>query len=273
MARWASLVEQKRQEQPVLLVDTGDFYAPRETADQETKDRCFFRAMKLLQYDAVAIGEYETRIGLDELARIARGYTIPLVCSNIVDRERKKPIAPTSIVREIGGRPGFFGRRGAVRVGILSAALPGYIYRYGAADRYYVIDPRLAALETAMKLRADGCDLVVALSHSSWERSLDFAKDVPGIDIVLNSHGSHEHTYEERVGTTVVIDSGPKEYSFTEVDVTFRGDSLDVKAADKCKELLARPGDPRFLALEERCAAELKRPSPRKRPVPAKSGS
>ena len=32
MARWASLIEQRRSERPVLLIDTGDFYRARDIA-------------------------------------------------------------------------------------------------------------------------------------------------------------------------------------------------------------------------------------------------
>jgi 5'-nucleotidase/UDP-sugar diphosphatase len=261
MARWASLVDKKRSERPVLVIDTGDFYAPRETAFQETKDRYFFRAMKMLRYDAVGIGEYETRLGLDTLLTIARGYEIPLVSSNILDKEQKKPVAPASMVKEVGGRRGLFGRRGGVRIGIFSVALPGYVYSAGpdAPKRYYVVEPKLAALEATLKLRARGCDLIVAVSHMNWDRSVELAKEVPGIDIVLNSHSSHAGTHEERVGSTFVIDSGPKEYSFTETDVTFAGDSIAVTAADICSTALKSPGDARFLELEKEYSAEMKR--------------
>ena len=272
MARWASLVDRKRSERPVLVIDTGDFYVPRETAFQETKDRYFFRAMKLLRYDAVGIGEYEIRIGLDKLVTIAKGYEIPLVSSNILDKAQKKPVAATSMVKEVGGTRGLFGRRGGVRLGIFSVALPGYIYGAGAdaPKRYYVVDPKLAALEATMKLRAQGCDLIVAVSHMNWDRSIELAREVPGIDIVLNSHSSHAGTHEERVGSTFVIDSGPKEYSFTEADVTFAGDSIAVVSADICSTALKSPGDARFLELERNYSDEMKQLNVGTRPATVK---
>jgi 2',3'-cyclic-nucleotide 2'-phosphodiesterase (5'-nucleotidase family) len=261
MARWASLIDKRRLEQPVVVLDTGDFYAPRKTEFQETKDRYFFRAMKLLRYDAVGIGECETRIGLDALTTAAKGYRIPVVSSNILDKSRRKPIAPTSLIRDVGSSRTLFGQTGGVRVGICSVALPGYIYGQGAdgSTRYYVIEPKLATLEATMKLRAEGCDLIIVISHMNWDRSIELAKDVPGIDIVLNSHSSHPRTHEERVGSTFVIDSGPKETSFTEAAVTFAADSITVTAADSCVAAPNVPGDSRFLELEKRYSEEIKR--------------
>ena len=261
MARWASLVEERRRERPVLVIDTGDFSVPPESPFREVRNRYFLSAMKLLRYDAVGIGGRETAAGLEGVLADARSYGIPLVNSNILTRGHKKPAATTSIIRVLGGTKTLFGRRGAARIGIFSVALPGFIYRSGpdVPKQYSVVDPKVAALEAVTALRARGCNLVVAVSHLGWPASLELARDVHGIDIVLNGHRSHKATYEERVGSTVVVDTGDNESSFTEVSVTFAGDSLVVTSTDVCSVAVKNPGDPRFLELQEKYAAEIKR--------------
>jgi 5'-nucleotidase/UDP-sugar diphosphatase len=263
MARWASLVEKRRSERAALVIDTGDFSLPPDTRQRDLKERYFFEAMKLLRYDAVGIGEFETRAGLEGRLAAAKRYGLPLVNSNILDRTVRKPVAPESIVRDIGGSRTLFGRRGAVRVGIFSVVLPSFIYRDGAdgARRYNVIDPKLSALVAAANLRTQGCDLVIAVSHLGWQKSLELAREVPGIDVVLNGHREHKRTHEKRVGSTVVVDAGEKEWSFTEVAVTFNGDSLVVSAADVCGAALALREDPRLAGLQKKYAEELDRPS------------
>ena len=265
MARWASLVEKRRSERAVLLIDTGDFSLPRDTKQRDVKDRYFFEAMKLLRYNAIGIGECDTRAGIEGLLATAKRYDLPLVSSNIFDRAMKGPLTSESIVRDIGGVRTLLGRRGAVRVGIFSVVLPSFIYRNGADDaqRYSLIDPKLSALAAATNLRTQGCDLVIAVSHLGWEKSLELAREVPGIDIVLNGHRFHKRTYEERVGSTVVVDTGEKEWSFTEVSVTFNGDSLVVAAADVCGAALALREDPRLAELQKEYAKEIKRTSSR----------
>jgi 5'-nucleotidase/UDP-sugar diphosphatase len=270
MARWASLVEKRRNERAVLVIDTGDFSLPPDTRQRDLKERYFFEAMKLLGYDAVGIGESETRAGIEGRLAAAGRYDLPLVSSNIFDRILKKPVASESIVKDFGGSRTVLGRRNAVRVGILSVALPAFIYRDGAdgAQRYNVVDPKLAALAAATNLRTQGCDLIIAVSHLGWQKSLDLAREVPGIDIVLNGHREHKRTYEERVGSTVVVDTGEKEWSFTEVVVTFDRDSLVVASADVCREALALREDPRLARLQREYAEELNHHSsnaPRKR--------
>jgi 2',3'-cyclic-nucleotide 2'-phosphodiesterase (5'-nucleotidase family) len=258
MARWASLVDKRRSERGTILIDTGDFSLPHDTRSRALKERYFFEAMKLLRYDAVGVGDVETRDGFLAAAERRR---LPLVSSNLRDRATKESPAAESIVKEVGGSRTLFGRRGAVRVGIFAVVLPSFVYRNDPNNRpkYDVIDPKLASLAAAANLRARGCDLVIAVSHLGWGNSLELARDVPGIDLVLNGHRDHPRTHLERVGSTAVVDAGEKEWSFPEVTVTFHGDSLEIAAVNACGEALAMPADPRLGRLQENYAAELRR--------------
>jgi 5'-nucleotidase/UDP-sugar diphosphatase len=260
MARWASLIERRRSEKPVLFIDAGDFFPAHRGIHQEIDDRYFFKGMKLIGYDAAGVGEQETAVGLEKAGAAMAGCRVPLVSANIIDKARKVPAAPQDIVKDIGGERTLFGRKGGVRVGIFSVALPGFIYRGGPAisKKYYVVDPKLSALEAVTKLRSRGCDLVIAISHQGWRQSLDLARDVPGIDLVLNGHPSHKRTFCERVGRATVVDPGEKEYSFTEVSVTFSGDSIAASAIDVCGALLSTPGDQRFIELQRDYEKEVK---------------
>jgi 5'-nucleotidase len=260
MARWASLVDKRRSERGTLLIDTGDFSLPPDTRNRDLKERYFFEAMRILRYDAVALGEVETQ-GNFLAAAERRG--LPLVSSNLRGRATKNPPVPEWIVEEVGGSRTLFGRRGAVRVGIFAVVLPSFVYRDPEArSAYTVIDPKLAALAAATNLRSQGCDLVIAVSHLGWRSSLELARDVPGIDIVLNGHREHSRTHMERVGPTAVVDAGENAWSFSEVSVTFDGDSLAVAAANACGEALALREDSRLTGLQEKYAAELRRARP-----------
>jgi 2',3'-cyclic-nucleotide 2'-phosphodiesterase (5'-nucleotidase family) len=261
MARWASLVERRRRERPTLLIDTGDFSLPPGTGNRALKERLFLDGMRLLRYDAVGIGESEIRAGLDAVSTAADRHGIPLVCSNLIDRTVGRPALPTTIVKDVGGKRTLFGRTGTVRVGIFAVVLPTLVYGAapGVAARYEVVDPRLAALEAVTNLRRDGCDLIVAVSHQGWPRSLDLAREVPGIDLVLNAHREHADPYMERIGSTYVVDGGETERSFTEVEVQFAGDTLSAAVTNVCPDALATPGDPRFLKLQARYTKELTR--------------
>ena len=260
MARWASLVEQRRGERPVLLIDTGDFYPARPMANQEIKDRYFFKAVTLLRYDAIGIGEYETRNGARRIMEAVERRRLPFVSTNIMEKDSGKRIAAPFRIRTFGERRTVFGRTGGWRVGVFSVVRPEFVYGFGdnPAKDYYVVDAKIAALEAVNRLRGRGCSLIVAISHQGWDKSVELAGDVPGIDIVINAHWSHGLTYGKRVGKTLVIDPGQRETSFTEIEVTFKPNFPEIIASARCGSLLKNPGDPRFLKLEADFAKEMR---------------
>ncbi|RJR30881.1 MAG: hypothetical protein C4574_01745 [Candidatus Latescibacterota bacterium] len=261
MARWASLVEARRRERPTVLLDTGDFYFGADVRHREMNDRYLFRSMRLLGYDAAGVGESELRIGLDELRSRAGPHAPPLVAANLLDRRTRERALPGEIVKEFSGVRTASGARGRLRVGVFAVVFPPPWHR-GLADgssRYAAIDPKLAALESAARLRADGCHVVVAISHLGWEESVALAREVPGIDVVLNGHRTGRTMRFERAGRTAVVETGAKEQFFTEVTVIFGADSLEISASNRCPDALATDGHPKLLSMQKRYSEEVRR--------------
>ena len=144
-------------------------------------------------------------------------------------------------------------------MGIFSVVLPAYIHEIDEdIHKYYdVRDTKMTALEMASTLRGQGCDLIIALSHLGWENSVELAKSVPGIDIVINGHRTHNGMHHELVGETIVIDTGINRTSFTEIDVKIEDGKARYNAREMGKTLLSLDGDPYFLSLEKSYEQEL----------------
>lgn len=253
MARWATLIEQRRDERPVLLVDTGNFCSRKHAKDQDVQDRFFFEAMKLLRYDALAIGENEILFGKKRLLETSRRNGFELVAANIIEKKSQTLLTASYVIKEIGGTNLLFTRIGALKVGIFSVVQPSLVY---SADRltreYYEIeDPQVVALRTASELRKNGCDIVIALSHQVWDRSVQLAGKVPGIDLVVSSHRINVNTHSEMHGGTLLVGPGETKTSFTEI----RADRIDgrweITAVDRGPELLELADHPRFSGIEK----------------------
>ena len=55
------------------------------------------------------------------------------------------------------------------------------------------INYKRCGTEYARRLREeDGCDLVIALTHMRVQHDEKFAREIPGVDLVL---GGHDHEY------------------------------------------------------------------------------
>jgi 5'-nucleotidase/UDP-sugar diphosphatase len=253
MASWASLIDETKRMRPVLLLDTGDFTRSIRTPETDLMNTYFFRGLKMMKYDALNIGPNEILFGRDNLLKTADHYDLPILSTNIFDKRGDGYLGPRWITKEVGGRKTLFGRKGSVKVGIFGVALPGFIYSIDeAVPKYYTVeDPRLAALEAVTALRAEGCDLIVALAYMGWDKSLDLAKDVHGIDIVINGRRSHLATQSQMVDSTLVVDTGEKRTTFTEIVVKYAEGKHSATALNRGKAVLQQKKRPDLMKLEK----------------------
>jgi len=211
VARLASLLEQRRAaagEQPVLLLDGGDFSMGTlfHTVTRETGGE--LRLMTELGYDAATLGNHEFDFRPAGLAAMisaahkAKGDALmPLLSSNLgFDPERPEDdslqahydagrIAPYKLIDKGGIRFGLFGLLGNNAVAVSPMIKPA---RFA--------DPLETAKATVGKLREEGAEVVILLSHmgvvqqadGSWRgEEVELVEQVPGIDIVV---GGHSHT-------------------------------------------------------------------------------
>lgn len=215
LRRIAMLKEERAKEPDLLLFDSGDFsqgsaYYTMFKGDVEVG------LMNQMGYDAVTIGNHEFDFGLENLARIFRMATFPIVCSNydFTGTPCEGLVKPYVILKRKGVKIGVFAVAPKME-GLVSAKnCPGVKY----------LDPGQVALETATMLKKDmKCDVVVCLSHLGWNsnRDQDDQYMVPRsryIDVVL---GGHTHTYMEKLeylndmdGRSVPVDQNGKHAIF-----------------------------------------------------------
>ena len=260
MARWASLIDIRRTERPAILVDTGDFCYPRARRNGQFEDDYFFEGMRLMRYAAAGIGSNEIRYGRERLLERAAEADLTLLGTNIIDKRGNGTLGRPWTIVQAGGRRTPFGREGGIRIGIFSVTLQHFIYGVDPlAQKYYeVIDPRLAALEAISHLRERNCDLIVAISHQGWDKSVAFAEQVPGINIVLNGQQSHPAAFGEMHGGAFVVDTGPHRTTLTEVTVVWRDGVPAATVTERGGEALRMPERPDLKELQQRYEREAK---------------
>ncbi len=185
LVRRATLVNQLRQESPnVLLFDCGDF-------SQGTPYYNLFRGevevqlMNQMGYDAVAIGNHEFDFGMDNLARILKMATFPVVSANysVEGTVLKGLVKPYVVLKRNGLKIGVFGLSPQLEGLVQADQCKGVVFK----------DPIATANEVATHLRKkEGCDVVICLSHLGFETDKNqLIPQTQYIDVVL---GGHSHT-------------------------------------------------------------------------------
>ena len=186
------LKDQRREDPDLLYFDSGDFsqgspYYTMFKGDVEVG------LMNRMGIDAATIGNHEFDFGLENMARIFKMVTFPIVCANydFTGTPVEGLVKPYVIIKRKGVKIGVFG---------LAPQLDGLVSKQTCEGVRY-LDPVAKALEVATFLKEKKkCDLVICISHLGWK--MDVTDDLAAIagsrniDLVL---GGHSHTYLEEL--------------------------------------------------------------------------
>ena len=210
LARTATLIAAARAEaETCLLLDNGDFLQGSPMGDLEAQrnnaeqPHPMIAAMNALGYDAATLGNHEFSNGLAYLLRQLGQARFPVVSANISRQLGDTPIMdqtllPHSVIllRSLSdGR----GNRQLIRIGVLGLVPPQTTQwdHQQLGDTLVTRDIVEAAAAHVPKLREQGADIVIALSHSgiaapsanaNLENATAALAALPGIDALVAGH-------------------------------------------------------------------------------------
>ncbi|MEV4811492.1 bifunctional metallophosphatase/5'-nucleotidase [Micromonospora avicenniae] len=215
VAKLATLINQIRAERrgkATLVLDAGDtiqgtplatFYAKQEPITSTGEKHPMARAMNIIDYDAVTLGNHEFNYGLPLLDLWIRQLGFPALAANAVNAKTGKPAFTPYVIKKVSlglAAP-------ALRVGILGLTNPGVaIWDRGNVEGKLRFDDMI---DTAAKyvpiMRQRGADIILISAHggdsgtSSYGPELPnenpvalIAEQVPGIDAILFGHAHNE---------------------------------------------------------------------------------
>ena len=186
----------------VVLLDAGDF-SQGSTYVSLSKGATAVELMNAVGYDAVTLGNHEFDYGFPQLkANLSYSAADFLVtCVNLVDDEGAPIFAPgaTAPVTDADDNPLFnLTVMGVATPETQTKANPALMKGLTFLSGQKLYDAANAVIKVA---REEGnADIVIALTHlgvdasSEPNRSIDFVKNVPGVDIVIDGHS---HTVME----------------------------------------------------------------------------
>ena len=182
----------------VLLLHAGDF-SQGTSYFTELEGDIEVDILNAMSFDAVCLGNHEFDNGIDELARRIRNMDMPVVCANydFSGTVLADLVRPYVIVERANHRVGIIGLLTDISVVVDAdiAAVLEYQDPVAAADRF------------ASELKADGCNLVMVLSHLGYEgdycSDFDLAEASRNIDVIV---GGHSHTFIENMGNARNLD-------------------------------------------------------------------
>lgn len=190
--RRATLINELReQNKNLLLFDCGDFSQGSPYYNM-FKGEVEVKLMSEMGYDAGIIGNHEFDFGLDNMARIFKMASFPIICTNykVEGTPLEGVVKPYTIIYRDGIKIGVLG---------LSPYMDGLVQEKNFKGLVFE-DPFEAAQRVATFLKKkEKCDLIICLSHLGW-RGEPYSDErliaaTQYIDMVL---GGHSHSFFDK---------------------------------------------------------------------------
>jgi 2',3'-cyclic-nucleotide 2'-phosphodiesterase / 3'-nucleotidase len=215
VAKVATLINKIRAERrgkATLVLDAGDtiqgtplatYYAKQEPITTTGETHPMARAMNVIDYDAVTLGNHEFNYGLPLLDLWIRQLGFPALAANAVDARTGLPAFLPFVVKKVSlgkGAP-------MLRVGILGLTNPGVAIwdRANVEGRLRFLDMVTTARKWVPIMRMFGADIVLVSAHGGDSGTSSYGPDLPnenpsaliaqkvrGIDAILFGHAHAE---------------------------------------------------------------------------------
>ena len=200
-ARIATIVKQIRDESHgnCLFCDCGDTLHGTYPA-LNTQGQAMIPILNSLGLDAMT-AHWEFAYGPTDFKQRLAELNYPMLANNVYDKETKKPLFQSYVVKEIGGlRIGLIG----IASNIVDKTMPP---SYSEGIYFSLGNDELPPIIDLLRIK-EKVDLIVLISHLGFTQDMKLLSEVQGIDVCLSGH-THNRLYKPVVnGKTIVIQSG-----------------------------------------------------------------
>ena len=182
-ARIKTLSDTIRANNPnTLFLDAGDrfsgtvFYTMRKSEDLAP-------LTQMLNYDAITLGNHEFDDGTAELTKFLKNVSAMTVSANVHFSDGSfldKRVVPSAIIYKNG-----------LKIGIIGALSTETKSQCANAKDIAITNVIPAVQNEVNKLKNQGIDILIALTHIGIEEDKKLAKAIPELDIIV---GAHSHT-------------------------------------------------------------------------------
>lgn len=195
IARRGSLIKELKKKYPeALLLDAGAFFAggPFDEYTQNTqldsaRTLVNLKAMELMKYDALALGDDEFNFGIEFLLSNIDKTKLKVLSSNI----KADKFLPY-IIKEVRG----------IKIGIIGVTSLSAMQK---AEGFKFIEPKKAVSDKVEELKKSGVGFIVVLSHLGETEDLALIDVVKGINVLISGHTLNKSEPFSKINETILL--------------------------------------------------------------------
>ncbi len=220
----ATLVNYYRSQNPnTLVLDAGDTLHGTTFATL-VRGESIAKLVDQIGYDMMTAGNHDFNFGYERLLEIDAMTKFPILAANVRKTSDNSRILKPYIMKEVAG----------IKFGILGLATPETTYKTHPknVEGLNFVDPSVEAKLVVDELKKQGADVIIAVAHlgvdkESVDTSEKLAKEVPGIDLIVDGH-SHTVFKNGLMGAnnTLIVSTGEYAKNLGVVELTFEGKKL-----------------------------------------------
>ncbi len=186
--------EERRRAAHVLLLDAGNAFSDSRSA----RGKVIVEAMNLLNYDAMALGDRDFSLGLEDLRQRIAEAEFPILSANAMLTATGELFAKPYAIKGIGEH----------KAAIIGLTNPKAALMAGGGS-ITVLDP----FETARRYLAElgeEADIVIVLSNLGLKEDKRLASEVEGIDLIVGGNSRTVLNPPLRIGPTgtIIVQAG-----------------------------------------------------------------
>lgn len=208
-ARFITAANKYRDLNPLVLF-SGDIFSPCKLG-QTMKGKQMIPFLDRFKVDVACVGNHDLDYGIDRFIQLKEKCNFPWLLTNVIDAETKGPLADAldHVILEHEGH----------KIGIVGLAELEWLDSIVSLeeDDYEYEDFVKSGKKWCKKLREEGCDIVIALTHMRMPNDKILTQKVSDFDLVL---GGHDHCSDVlNINDTLLCKSGTDFREFTIIKV------------------------------------------------------
>ena len=203
----------------MLVLDAGDLLFKKFTnpiPEQELKmvtdkARLIIESFNLMGYNALGIGDDDLTLGKEFLLEISKKANFPFLSSNIFDEASEKLLFQPYLINQMNG----------LRIGMFSLLSPDiFLGQSDPRRKGIAVRPAVEVAQKMVKELQPKTDLIILLSHLSYQKDVELAQTGQGIHLIVGSHTGMNLVNPTIIKNTIILQTPPRGMYTGRLDLT-----------------------------------------------------
>ncbi|XP_014352103.1 trifunctional nucleotide phosphoesterase protein YfkN-like [Latimeria chalumnae] len=207
-ARFATALKEYNYLNP-LIIFSGDCFNP-SLLSTVTKGKHMVSILNAIGVQYAVLGNHEFDFGVDQLEEHMQQTRFPWFLSNVYDKFTSQSLGHGVVNRVIEWND--------MKIGLMGLVEEDWLDTLATVEKLNLnyVDYVVVANQLSEKMRAEGAELIIAMTHMRWSHDMRLARNSP-VDLIL---GGHDHDYGiKNINGSLIIKSGSDFRNLSKIDI------------------------------------------------------